>query len=130
MSRRAFLKLLAGSGAAAASGVSAGQAAEAIGLPGAENVAANVKSQSIKAMGVGRYGVHHLMESMWTELEARRTPDDHMPVHIRTKKSWSPVFKSAVAKRERLLLSALQRKIQEDEEFGQRIAALAGLGSK
>ena len=48
------------------------------------------------------------------------------PAHIAAMKSWSPVYKTHVAVKEQLALSALRERIHHDRAFREKVALLMG----
>ncbi|WP_028955888.1 hypothetical protein [Sulfitobacter sp. 20_GPM-1509m] len=49
---------------------------------------------------------------------------EHMPAHIRTKKSWSDTFKASAWSAEDRVFQALVEKMERDEAFAGRVAKM------
>lgn len=128
MNRRGLLALIGGGAASAASGMSVKDAAKAIGATDALVMSAPPIGGDPVPVGSGSFSSHHrVMQRLWRARD-RATHGHHtMPAHIATKRSWSPVFKEAVLRREADILEAFIEQVERDEELASRVARFLGV---
>lgn len=128
MDRRAILSLFGGGAAAAVSGVSAKDAASQLGLEGGLVAGGPLPDVgSVVAGEVGFNASHFVINHLWRARDRAHSSNPHMPVHIATKKSWSPAFKESIHRREVEIIDAFIAKVDADEEFAKRVGAALGL---
>lgn len=116
MNRRGILKLLGGA-ATLGPNLTVRGAAAALGA------SLNPAQPMPDASGVGMpssHGINPLHRALWRKREIQGRPADHMPAHIAAPKSWGLGFRMAVWEREREILDAYERMIEEDEGFRDR----------
>lgn len=129
--RRSFLKGLLGAGVLGPQ-IAVAEAAAALGV----STAATVGAKSIydladggASVGAGPAGPPfgwRLVRPLHNHRENERTPVEHLPVHIRTKKSWSDAYKVGEAARERAIFDAYIERIEKDEAFALKFATAMG----
>lgn len=130
--RRSFLKGLLGAGvlgpqiavaeAAAALGVSTAATVGAKSIYDLTDGGANVGAEPV-AMSPSTWRLVRLLNN---HRENERTAVEHLPVHIRTKKSWSDAYKVGEAARERAIFDAYIERIDNDEAFALKFATAMG----
>lgn len=128
IARRTILKAIGMAMAAPATApasMSVGAAAASLGVAvnGLEDPVADVESGCV---GLGSYP-YDIIDAMFARREQSRTPNEHMPHHIRSKKSWSPAFKHHVFMREEAIMQAVRRRIHDDEDFRTKVGQMLGL---
>lgn len=133
MNRRMLLSFLGAGAASAASGMSAKDAAKALGAPGAAAMNAPLPEvvtggQRAQSNAVGHPAVQSAaMRKLYRHRGRLEHSNPHMPVHIATKQSWSPVFKESVHQREMAIMDALIEKFEADDAFRRKVAQLLGV---
>lgn len=126
-SRRAFLKLLGGT-AAAAPLVTPRQAAAALGLdPSKVGIAGG--GAGMAAHEAAPKAPRLLVSDIYRDRERKSRPVKYMPPHIRNKKSWSDEFKASCFRDEDRVMDAFIKKIEEDDTFAERVTEML-LGRK
>ena len=123
--RRDFMKLLLG-GTTAAATVSPKDAAKALGLPGVDGMEP-MEDIEVAVGGADWQIIERAMDGIWKRNQANSTSDTDLPVHIRTKKSWSPAFKRLVLEREIKIASLFESKVRQDEAFRKKIMEQFGV---
>lgn len=129
MNRRDIIRGLLGGAGAAASGMSPKEAAKAIGAPGALDMGEAGQAQlDHLAPHVPSRPARQLRRIIYARQDAYQRSEDHLPAHIRSKKSWSPVFKAACYERELIVINMLLEKIDDDETFASKVLGALGIG--
>lgn len=133
--RRSFLKVLLGAGAIGPQ-IALGEAAAALGvsklaIAGAPSVF-EVLSEPVGSgenCTVGPAAMHgwRLIQFLRQDFERRTESIDHLPVHIRSKRSWSDAYKIGEAAREKAILDAYIDRLERDEGFAETVYAALGL---
>jgi hypothetical protein len=122
MNRRGLLALLGGGAVSAASGMSPAEAAKQLGVPATVLSPGGPDASEFEPVvsDMSR-DIWRVRDMMYTRSGAQRARVEQMPVHIRTKKSWSESFKSSCAEREERVMQMVVDRMERDERFAERI---------
>lgn len=141
LNRRSILSFFAGGAASAASGVSVREAAASLGTTTAMNVPAPQlpdpdpwdegfgpctadTSPADRLKVAARSRVFDVLHQERERILYAR-PD--FPPHIASKKSWSPVFKESVRRREIAIIDAALHRMQREESITDKLLSALGI---
>ena len=124
--RRELFKLMGGASVAAATVrpsdliAAASKGGAVVGPVGADHIADPIATDGYSN------SVWQLFDDLHARASFSRSDPQHMDLDIRSKKSWSPAYKSIIHSQREREMYDLRRKMQNDEAFAAKIKKLLG----
>ena len=124
--RRGILGLILGAGSTAIVNprVTVAEASTALGLPIGAPIDEMVSGMASPGLADDYWRFTELLQN---ELRRKREGLDGIPVHISTKRSWSPAFKVHVANQEARIIDAYMSKLNHDQKFRNKFLSSLGI---
>lgn len=120
MNRRSILSLVMGVPTLASAGVTPKQVIAAAAVSPSPSSSTPVSSSDYR-LPYRSPKVYEIQEALRRRMETLQWRTESLPTHIESKRSWSPVFKQSEARKEFNQLQAALRRLEEDEDFAERI---------
>lgn len=122
LARRGFLGFVLGGAAGAA------VTPPSVGIKAAAAALGVSTAQSAIEIGEAATGIGLVADDDWMLINriesihySRQKPERHMPPHIASMRSWSPVYKAMIAGREDAIMQTYLEKLRQDKTFMDRV---------